>query len=172
MKILVAYASAHGSTAAIAESIAARLRTRGCEATAIAVEDAPRVEEFDAVIAGSAIHDGAWLPAAAAFMTKNAPALATRPTWLFSVGMVDALPRVFRRWAKVEETTVLTPFSASVHPRGTHLFSGVIREEHLPRLGRVLFRLLGGELGDYRDWDAIDAWADTVLEGLAHRAAA
>jgi menaquinone-dependent protoporphyrinogen oxidase len=167
MKILITYASAHGSTAEIAERIATRLRARGSEVDAIAVENAPRVEEFDAVVVGSAIHDGAWLPSAATFMTKNARTLATRPTWLFSVGMVDALPRFFRKWAKVEGPKVVAPFSASIRPRGIELFSGVIREEHLPWLGRALFRLLGGHFGDYRNWAAIDAWADALVDDLA-----
>lgn len=166
MNILVTYASAHGSTADIAERIAARLRARGMEVDATAVEDAPRVEAFDAVVVGSAIHDGSWLPSAATFMTKNARALGTRPTWMFSVGMVDALPRVFRKWAKVERKKVVAPFIASMHPRGIRLFSGVIREAHFPRLGRALFRLLGCRFGDYRDWAAIDAWADAVFDEL------
>lgn len=166
MKILVTFASEHGSTAEIAERLAARLRARGVDAEATEVEDAPPLKGFDAIVVGSAIHDGAWLPSAATYMTRNARALAARPTWMFSVGMVDALPRVFRKLAKAEGRKVVAPFLATTHPRGVQLFSGVIREAHLSRRGRALFRMLGCRFGDYRDWAAIEAWADAVVDEL------
>ena len=172
MRILVAHASAHGSTAEIAERIAARLRARGNEVAVAAVESGPPVEDFDAVVLGSAIHDRAWLPSATAFVTENARALAARPTWLFSVGMVDALPRPLRKWAATEGSQVIAPFLASIRPRGAELFSGVVREEDLPRVGRALLRLVGGRFGDFRDWASIDAWAYAIVDQLAVHAVA
>ena len=45
------------------------------------------------MVLGSAIHNGAWLPEATEVVRANAEVLAAKPVWLFSVGMVAALPR-------------------------------------------------------------------------------
>lgn len=49
--------------------------------------------------------------------------------------------------------------------------SGVIRDEHLPLLGRLLVRAVARGPGDYRDWDRIDAWVDGVARVLTSLAA-
>lgn len=167
MKILVGYATAHASTREIAERIATRLRGCGAEVLCAAVRDAPPVAAVDAVVVGSAIHNAAWLPEADAFMRRGAAELATRPVWLFSVGMPDALARPLRRLAaRSEAAKVLQPYRDAVHPRGERLFSGRFRREQLSGLAALAFRLLGGRFGDLRDWAAIDGWADEIAAGL------
>lgn len=167
MRILVGYASAHGSTREIAERLAARLREQGLEVDCAAVQDGPAVGPYDAVVVGSAIHNAAWLPEADSFVNRAAPELARRPVWLFSVGMPDALGRILRRLAaKSEAAKVTAPYRVLVSPRGERLFSGVFLREHTsPGPGRA-FRLLGGRFGDFRDWPAIDAWADEIATAL------
>ncbi len=32
-----------------------------------------------------------------------------------------------------------------------------------------MFRLLGGRFGDYRDWQAVDAWAGEIATALGRR---
>ena len=54
-RVLVAYASKMGSTAEIAESIAATLRAAGLDATAQSVRVVTDLTAFDAVILGSAL---------------------------------------------------------------------------------------------------------------------
>jgi menaquinone-dependent protoporphyrinogen oxidase len=170
MRILVAYATADGSTRGIAERIATRLRERGHAAVSRPVHEVSELSPYDGFVVGSAIHGQAWLPEAARFMQSHHDVLRGHPTWLFSVGMPGALAKPLQKWAGKEGPKVVEPF-ADVHAIDNRLFSGVVSKHQLPWVGRVVFRLFGGRYGDFRDWKAIDAWADEIvvaLEPVAH----
>lgn len=169
MRVLVCYASEHESTAEIARRMAERIRARGIakRIDVTPVDRARSAVEYDAVILGSALHDRRWLPDARAFVFDNSRALASRPLWLFSVGSAAALPPSLRSWASKEGTQAIAALPALLEPKSTRLFSGVIRKEHLSAMGRALFGLFGGHYGDFRDWSAIDAWADEIADELA-----
>src|SRR4051812_35447299 len=96
MTVLVAYASALGSTREIAQHVAARMAVALGEVECQSVEEVESVDGYEAVVTGSAIHNQAWLPPALAFLTHYGPELAGRPVWAFSVGMSDGLPKLFR----------------------------------------------------------------------------
>jgi len=168
MRILVAYATCHGSTAEIATRIASRLESPGDTVECRAMSEVSDLSGYEAVVAGSAIHDQAWLTEAMKFMSRFAPALGVLPVWLFSVGMPAALPGRLQGWAMQEENQMAAKLSPLVQPRGHRLFSGVVRKEHLTAGGRTKFRLMGGRYGDFRNWDAIDTWAFAVADDL-HR---
>jgi menaquinone-dependent protoporphyrinogen oxidase len=166
-RILVAYAGEHGSTREIAECLARRLVQRGAAADCVPVGPTAHPAAYQAVVLGSAIHDGAWLPEAATFAHLHAAALAARTVWLFSVGMPGALGPLLRRAAaRAEAGAVLKEFREEIRPRGERLFTGVVRQEHLPRRGGLVLRLLGGRFGDFRDWPAIRGWADDIATAL------
>ena len=167
MKVLVGYATAAGSTRGIADRIAARLSARGHAVDVRDLAAAPGLDAYDAFVLGSAVHDQAWLPEARAAVAGHETVLATRPVWLFSVGMPAALPRWVRGWAaRKEQATVAAELVTAVSPRDHRLFSGVIRREDLGGVGRAAVRALGGRFGDFRDWDAVDAWADGIADAL------
>lgn len=167
MRLLVGYATAHASTREIAERLATRLREGGAEVDCAALRDEPAVARYDAVVIGSAIHNAAWLPEADNFVRRSAAALASRPVWLFSVGVPDALGRILRRVAaRSEAAKVTAPYRDLVSPRGERLFSGVFLREHTSPGAARAFRLLGGRFGDFRDWPAIDAWSDEIATAL------
>ncbi|HET6917632.1 MAG TPA: flavodoxin domain-containing protein [Acidimicrobiales bacterium] len=166
MRILVAYASCHGSTAEIAGRIANVLRSSGDAVECRPMKEVSDLSAYDAVVAGSAIHDQEWLTEASAFMSRLSPALTVLPVWLFSVGMPAALPGRIQGWAMQEEDQMAAKMSAFVTPRGHRLFSGVVLKEHLSPGGRAKFRLMGGRYGDFRDWQEIDTWAAGVAEDL------
>lgn len=169
MNILIAYASARGSTREIAERIAARLGMQRHQCEVLPLDRVSDVKRYQAAIIGSAIHDQAWLPEAIRFVSDNSATLVDRPVWLFGVGMPAAMPWPFRtRAAAYEKAKAVAAIGESIHPRGDELFSGVFRSEQLPPVKRLIFRLLGGRFGDFRDWPGIDAWAD----GIAHELSA
>lgn len=172
MVVLVAYATDHGSTRGVAVRIADRLREHGVDASACPVADVAEVSGYEAVILGSAIHSGKWLPEARQFAERNAAPLRERPVWLFSVstlGDEESMfpPRVARRLiAMRKETPELAEMRQLLHPQAHRNFAGAITRSQWPASGRAFFRATGGRYGDHRNWPAIDAWADLIAQQL------
>jgi menaquinone-dependent protoporphyrinogen oxidase len=166
MVVFVAYATAHGSTQSIAMRIGARLRSGSLEVMVTPVAHVLTVGDYEAVILGSAIHNQAWLPEAALFVTAQRRALAHLPVWLFSVGMAAALRPIFRGMAEKEGDTVLAEFEETVAARGHRLFSGVAEASHFTSKQRLAYKIFGARFGDFRDWNAIDLWADEIRADL------
>lgn len=169
VRILVAYASEHGSTREIAERLADRLRRSGVAVVLADAGGVDSVQEFDAVVLGSAVHNGQWLPAAAELADHCARASTVPMVWPFSVGTVGAHgsalgPRASRfvRSRQPIPDAVVTCLGESRH----RWFSGVMRPEDVSALGRTLFRLIGGRFGDHRDWPDVLAWADDLVARL------
>ena len=168
MAVLVAYASARGSTREIAQHMASRMAAALGGVECRSVEEVDSVSGYDAVVVGSAVHNQAWLPPALAFLADYAPELAERPVWAFSVGMSDGLPKLFReRGAELQRQRLEQMQFQEVPLRGHAAFSGVYEASQLSAPLRGLFRLAGGQFGDLRDWAAIDAWTDQVTAELA-----
>ncbi|MET1153794.1 flavodoxin domain-containing protein [Arthrobacter sp.] len=167
MTVLVAYASARGSTREMAEHIASRLETVLGAVECRAVEEVESVAAYKAVVIGSAIHNQAWLPAATGFFARFAAELASRPVWAFNVGMADALPKPFRvRGAALQQKRLAAVLPKDVALRGHEVFSGVYESDQMPVPLRLLFRLAGGRFGDLRNWAAVDDWADQLASEL------
>ncbi|MCM2577422.1 flavodoxin domain-containing protein [Streptomyces meridianus] len=164
MVVLVGYASAHGSTRGIATRIATRLREQGFEVDARPVDEAGPAGSYEAMVIGSAVHNGDWLDEAAAFLEDNARVLADRPVWLFSVGLARALGGRFE--AKAKPPRRVAAFRRTATASEHHLFAGRVERDHLPLPGRLLWEVFGGRYGDFRDWDEIDAWAAGIGRAL------
>lgn len=168
MAVLVAYASARGSTREIAQHIASRMGDALDDVECRPVEEVDSVSGYEAVVVGSAIHNQAWLAPALAFLTQHGPELAQRPVWAFSVGMSDGLPKLFRdRGAVLQQQRLEQTQFQDFSLRGHSVFSGVYEASQMAAPLRALFRLTGGQLGDLRDWAAIDAWTDHITAELA-----
>src|SRR3954452_10566893 len=91
-RVLVAYASEHGSTREIAERIA---RTLGDDGMNVELRDASDVEDlagYDAVVVGSAVYMGRWRGSAKRLVKRHERELAERDPWLFSSGPVGEPP--------------------------------------------------------------------------------
>ena len=174
MKVLVAYASRHGSTAGIAERIAAHLTTAGVEAEARPTSEVKDIDQYDAFIVGAAAYMFHWLKDATRFAKRHKKVLASRPLWLFSSGplgtdTVDADGNDVLESSRPKEFDEL---SELLQPRDERVFFGawdpdappVGAAEHLMRLAPAGKTALPA--GDFRDWDAIDAWAQEILAEL------
>jgi len=174
MSILVAYASRHGSTRGIAERIAERLRADGLAADALPASEVRDATPYDAFVVGGAAYMFHWLKDATAFVERNRALLATRPTWLFSSGPIGT-DIVDKKGRDVLETTVPKEFPGlreAVHPRDAKVFFGAIDPGAKPvGLAERFMALVPAARdalpkGDFRDWPAIDAWADRIASEL------
>jgi menaquinone-dependent protoporphyrinogen oxidase len=172
VKVAVGYETAHGSTKGIANEITERLKRAGIEAVVQPIEELGALDGYDAIVLGSAVHNQAWLPRAAAFVTAHRAELAALPVWLFSVSSVGDSSSFFgsrvaglMRRARSEPRDI-TGFRTALRPRGHRNFAGAVERSHWDRAGHLFLKAFGGRYGDHRDWPDIDAWADGIARQL------
>lgn len=167
-KILVAYASRNGSTAGVAEAIGKTLSESGAQVDVRPMQDVSDLTPYQAVVAGSAIRGGEWLPEAIQFVQTYRTALAQKPFAAFLVCMTMTLKNEKYREGVADW---LEPVRALVKPVSEGYFAGALDISKVPTFGdRLKFQLsvLFGAWseGDHRDWNAIRTWASNLAVKL------
>ena len=157
--ILVAYASRAGSTGEVAQAIGEVLNSNGSSVDVMLVKDIKDLSQYQAVVLGSAIRIGSWLPEAKKFVENNKQILGQVPTAYFTVCMTlqEDTPET-----RKEVETFLAPVHAVMEPVDAGYFAGVADFSKLNFLERKMGQWAGMSEGDYRDWDAIRAWAQNL----------
>ena len=79
-RILVAYASQTGSTVGVAETVGKQLSVGGAIVDVRPVKEVTDLNGYRAVVVGSAIHCGKWMPEAVKFVEANQDRLRRIPT--------------------------------------------------------------------------------------------
>lgn len=174
MKVLVAYASRHGATAGIAERIAARLGSNSLDADTSDVTKVASVDEYGAFVVGSAAYMFHWLKEATRFTRRHRKVLASKPLWLFSSGPVgtDLVDEKGRDIFEASRPKEFAELERALSPRGSKVFFGAWDPEAAPvGLAERFMKLMPAAKasmpsGDFRDWDAVDAWADEIALAL------
>jgi menaquinone-dependent protoporphyrinogen oxidase len=157
-RVLVAYASKMGATKEIADAIGDRLIERGCRADVRPAGTVDSIDDYDAVVLGSAVYATRWRPEAVRFVRRHGRHLSARAVWLFESGWVGTRPRAVvatpgaRRRARRIGAPPPAVFGGRLDPA---LATGP--------LDRALAKSLPG---DARDWDDIRSWSDGVADAL------
>jgi menaquinone-dependent protoporphyrinogen oxidase len=159
-RVLVTYATKAGSTVAVADAIGAVLAARGFSVTVKAVKDRPALDGYQAVVIGSAIRMGSWLPEAVAFARDNRARLSQLPTAIFTVHMLHAGDDAASRAARLAYTAPVRKF---LTPRAEAFFTGKLDTARLGFLDRMLAKAANAGEGDQRDWSQVRGWAQTIL---------
>jgi menaquinone-dependent protoporphyrinogen oxidase len=159
-KILVAYASKAGSTSKVARAIGETLSAQGASVEVLQIKHVKDVSTYQAVIIGSAIRIGQWLPEAVNFVKAHQAELRQRPTAYFLVSgfLKDNTPEVMQK-----VSAYLDPVRAIFEPASIGLFAGKMDYSKLSFLDRTIAKAVGSVEGDWRNWDAIRAWAAQAL---------
>jgi len=150
MTVLVSYASKHGATTEIAEALGRDLCARGVDAEVRSADEVDGVSRYDAVVLGSAIYMGKWLPDA----LRVAEQCDGRQPWLFSSGPIAGAP-------------VAPPPDVRVAARDHRVFGGKLDRGSLSFAERAITRFVKAPDGDYRDFAAVAAYADTIAQSIA-----
>jgi menaquinone-dependent protoporphyrinogen oxidase len=133
------------------------------------MKDVKDLEPYRAVVAGSAIHGGKWLPEAMQFMRSHRASLTQKPFASFLVCITLGLPNADKYRQGV--TTWLEPVRALARPVSEGFFAGSLDFNKVPLTFNTLLLRLAvafGALpkGDHRDWNAVRAWASNLAGKL------
>jgi menaquinone-dependent protoporphyrinogen oxidase len=164
-RVLVAYASKYGATAEIAKKIGDALRSQGLQAEVQPADQATDPGSYAAVILGSAIYAGQWRKEAVKFLEAHEQALTGMPVWFFSSGPTgegDPVELV-KGWRFPEGQR---PIADRIGPRDMAVFHGVIDGDKMNFAEKLIIKALKAPFGDFRDWEAITAWATSVSDAL------
>jgi menaquinone-dependent protoporphyrinogen oxidase len=164
-KILVAYASANGSTGGVAGTISKTLANSTTMVDLLRVQSEINIKKYDAVVLGSAIHGGKWLPEAITFLNNNKIQLSKIPTVYFLVGLM-----VNKK--SPEDRKLVDQFLADermlVKPVAEGHFVGAFfpsKYSGITGFGMRFFIAycgLGLRGGDFRNPDVIRSWAEDI----------
>lgn len=167
--ILVAYASGSGSTGEVAEAIGAELRSKEVQVSVKSVKDVPSITEYHAIVLGSSIRAGRWLPEAIHFLETHRQKMEKMPVAYFTTCLTMVDDSMENRQIVMSYLEPVLELAPGIEPVGLGLFAGSLS----PDMQSIVPG--GGPYGDFRDWDKIRAWArklHTVLEEREVRPAA
>ncbi|HTJ47227.1 MAG TPA: flavodoxin domain-containing protein [Kofleriaceae bacterium] len=172
MKILIVHASSYGTTRAIAERIADRLRARGhavelTDALGTGAAVAPP-SGYDAVLIGSRIQLGKHAKEIVAYVKRHKLELLERPSAFFSVSMAAATS------ADADPNGYLAAFFAETgwRPSGAIAFGGSLDYRAYGFVTRLIMKMISKRAGHatdtskdhhYTDWAAVDRFADALF---------
>jgi len=160
MHVLVAVASRQGATIEIAERIGEVISIAGHGVAVERVVAVGSVDDYDAVVLGSAVRIGHWLEEARRFARNHAAALSARPVWLFSSGPIGSPPKPTGEPLDIPETMAI------VRARDHRLFAGKLERARLGLAERAIVDAVRAPEGDFRPWAEIDAWAAGIAAEL------
>jgi len=152
-RVLVVYGTKTGCTREIAERIGARLTADGATAAVFSAGEAPTPEGYDAAVVGSGIR-----------MSVNAEALRAMPvasyTACLTIVSEPEKGEEMRSWSKAVED------AAGITVVDSGLFAGWFEPKEFGFLERTVLKGMKAPQGDFRDFAAVDAWADQIAPKL------
>lgn len=165
-RVLVTYASKHGSTGEIARAIADELRERNLDVDCVDV-DVASLGVFDAVILGSAVYAGRWRHEARHFLKKHRDTLSKIPFWIFSTGPIgEKAQEDLEKNSKWLEPHRVLKLAEAAGVRGHVVFAGRVPDDPHGFVENAMWRNTPEEFSDSRDWEAIRRWAGQVADEL------
>jgi menaquinone-dependent protoporphyrinogen oxidase len=155
VQVLVAYATKIGQV----------LREAGLRADVLPADRVGALTPYQAVVLGSAVYIGQWRKEAVKFLRANETVLAEKPVWLFSSGPTGEgdpaeLGQGWRFPGKLQ------PIADRIQPRDVAVFHGAVDAGKLNFIERWMLKNVKAPSGDFRDWDAIAAWAAAIADAL------
>ena len=163
-RVLVIYGTKTGCTREIAERIGARLTADGAAAAVFSAGEAPTPEGYDAAVVGSGIRMSQWHEPVRNWVAVNAEALRAMPvasyTACLTIVSEPEKGEEMRSWSKAVED------AAGITVVDSGLFAGWFEPKEFGFLERTVLKGMKAPQGDFRDFAAVDAWADQIAPKL------
>lgn len=160
-RVLVAYASKHGSTRALAQAVGGALHACGCHVRVLPAGLVHSLVGFDAVVLGSAIYHDQWLWEGRRCLKRVHAELTERPVWLFSSGPIGGTPESEELIAcgcgpGAPLPPSLVPALHDIRMIDHAMFAGKVDETAGGLFERDVAR------GDWRDFRQVSDWGHAV----------
>jgi menaquinone-dependent protoporphyrinogen oxidase len=174
-RALVTYASKYSSTAGVAQVIMETLCHQGFSVDLRWVQNVKSVEGYDAVIIGSPIYWGFWLPPATDFLTQQQQALSKKTLAYFILANVvregkdTPENRQKAKDAFIQPLLDDHPVLAPIENFG--IFGGRIKRSTLGWFETFMMDLMGFEDNDSRDFKKVENWSNEIGSEITDRAA-
>jgi menaquinone-dependent protoporphyrinogen oxidase len=165
-KILIAYASRCGSTGGVAEAIGQILCETGTTVDIRLVENVNDLSPYQAVILGSAIRMGKWLPEAVDFVKKHQNTLGRIPITYFVVCLTMKDDTAENRRKVLAYLDPVRKQAPQVNPVDIGLFAGALDYKKLSFAYSFILKVMGAPEGDFRNWETIRNWTTGIRPKL------
>jgi len=171
-KVLVAYASTHGSTQEVAEAVAATLRVHGLTVDLQPARDVRRLQDYSAVVLGAPLYMFHLHKDALRFLSRHQKALTGGlPIAIFAGGPIESgdgkTPEAGDVW---QETRKQLDRELAKYPWLSPAAVEVIGGRFDPSGLRLPWSLIPAMRqmppSDLRDWEAIRGWARDLAARL------
>jgi menaquinone-dependent protoporphyrinogen oxidase len=193
MKVLVVYTTNAGSTGEVADVIGETLAQNGTHVDVRQIEDVSDVSAYDAVLVGGPMILG-WHTEAVRFVETHQQDLSQKPVAYFLTALslttspsdgntvpvyldpsLAKPPRNGNKLSRTERFTTVAAYlepaltkAPQVKPVSAGFFAGKLDYGRLGFFQRLFVRIIiRAEEGDFRDWNAIRAWANNLLPMLS-----
>lgn len=162
--VLVTYSSRYGSTEAIAQRIGDTLTRQGVTADVLPITDVKSLAEYDAYVLGGAIYSGQWPTDLVEFINFHETTLREKPSALFVVAI-----RLRDDSEEMRQSVlgIIDTYRVMLNPGTIGLFAGMVDYDKLSPIVRLQAETKRLPEGDFRNWEAIDEWANTLQSQLA-----
>ena len=158
-KVLVAYATRCGSTMDVARAIAGEFEKNGKSVDLRAIKNVNSLQGYSAVVLGSAIRMGNWVPDALKFVEARQTELSMLPTAIFSVHMNNLGEDETSKTARAGYHNAVRKL---IKPVSEVWFAGVIAIDKMSFLDRLITKAMKISNEDKRDWTVIRGWGKTL----------
>ncbi len=167
-KILVTYASRAGSTAGVADAIGKKLAAGGVKVDVMKMDEVTDLSQYSAVVAGSAIRGSKWLPEGLEFLRVHKTELGNKPFAAFMVCITLAMKNGDQYREGVKDW--MQPVRSVVKPVSEGYFAGALDLSKLSGMDKLSMGAAATlgifPKGDFRDWKAIESWAESIQAKL------
>lgn len=168
--ILVAYASYCGSTGGVAEAIAKALCEKGAKVEVRLAKSVSDIGAYRAVVIGSAVRSASWWPDAMNFVSQHESTLARMPVAYFLTCLALYKDTSESRKMAMGYFDPVLKAAPGVKPVDMACFAGALDYSRMGFMYRTVMKSKmkdkGVPEGDFRDWQAIKAWAEAVQSRL------
>ena len=144
-KILIAYCSVTGSTGEVAKAIGEVLRAAEAVVQVLPVNEVSDLSGYDAVVVGSSIRAGKWLPEAFDFLDRYQAALSDIPVAYFTTCLTMVRDTEDSRRTVLGYMEPVLQRAPAVQPVGLGLFAGSLDPTRPQAMS------IAGPQGDYRN---------------------